>query len=244
MPDFYQGTELWDFSLVDPDNRRPVDYGRRKALLEEIDEASRADRLALASQLTGAIRDDRLKLYTTTTMLRFRRDHRQLFESGSYEPLAFEGARRDHLFGFARRHGGEQALIIVPRLVATLMPAFDAPPLGERTWDETRIALDGVGHDTRPHYRNVFTGRCVATHQEEGRSFMRAAEVFEHFPVALLYLAMFWTIVGFAFITWFVLVLLFTPRIDYQVTTPLRPDSDDFLEKLVGPVCWILERQQ
>jgi (1->4)-alpha-D-glucan 1-alpha-D-glucosylmutase len=183
VPDFYQGTEIWDFSLVDPDNRRPVDYTRRQALLQEIDDAG--DRSALVSRLMGAIRDDRLKLYTTTTMLRYRRDHRTLFESGGYVPLSCEGAHRDHLFGFARRHGREEALVIVPRLVATLMPGADAP-LGERAWGDTRIRLDESEDGVRPRYRNVFTGRCAAVHQQDGRAFLRAAEVFEHFPVALL----------------------------------------------------------
>ena len=193
VPDFYQGTEVWDFSLVDPDNRRLVDYDRRKTLLAGLDEALRGDRLALATELMRTIRDDRLKLYTTTTMLRFRCDRRALFQCGSYEPLAFEGSRRDHLFGFARRHGGQQALVIVPRLLATLLPDEDALPLGERAWNDTRILLDQpdgstANADERRRLTNVFTGRCVSIHQEDGRTFLRAAEVFEHYAVALLHL--------------------------------------------------------
>ena len=184
VPDFYQGTELWDFSLVDPDNRRPVDYDRRRRLLDEIDAASRGDRKGLARRLMETPSDDRVKLYTTTTMLRFRLDHRALFEAGSYEPLSFDGRRGDHLFGFARRHEDQRALVIVPRLVATLMPDADRPPLGEAAWEDTRILLPE--NETRPHYRNVFSDSCVAVHQESGRAFLRASEVFEHFPVATL----------------------------------------------------------
>jgi (1->4)-alpha-D-glucan 1-alpha-D-glucosylmutase len=192
VPDFYQGTELWDFSLVDPDNRRAVNYDRRQTMLAELDEGLREDRLTLATGLLRTIRDDRLKLYTTTTMLRFRRDCKTLFQSGSYEPLAFEGSRRDHLFGFVRSHDGQQSLVIVPRLLATLLPDEDIPPLGERAWGDTRILLEPLDgstgtNDARRRLTNVFTGRCVAIQQEEGRTFLRAAQVFEHFPVALLY---------------------------------------------------------
>ena len=184
VPDFYQGTELWDFSLVDPDNRRPVDYDRRRSLLGELDTASGIDRKGLARQFMERPSDDRVKLYTTTTMLRFRRDQRALFEAGSYEPLSFEGARQDHLFGFERRHEDRTALVIVPRLVATLIPEADRPPLGEAAWGDTRILL--ADREDHPGYRNVFTDTCVAVHKEGGRAFLRAAEVFEHFPVATL----------------------------------------------------------
>jgi (1->4)-alpha-D-glucan 1-alpha-D-glucosylmutase len=185
VPDFYQGTELWDFSLVDPDNRRPVDYQRRQKLLEELDTASREDRRGLARRLMEATRDDRLKLYTTTTMLRFRRDHRALFECGSYEPLSFDGAHPDHLFGFVRRYEDERALVLVPRLVATLTPDADRPPLGEDVWNDTRIVLAENGE--RPDkFRNVFTDTGVAVHRDGDRTFLRASEVFEHFPVATL----------------------------------------------------------
>jgi maltooligosyltrehalose synthase len=72
----------------------------------------------------------------------------------------------------------------VPRLVATLMADPDQPPLGDQAWSDTRILLPAEG--VRPHYRNVFTDSCVAVHHEDGRAFLRAAEVFEHFPVATL----------------------------------------------------------
>jgi (1->4)-alpha-D-glucan 1-alpha-D-glucosylmutase len=184
VPDFYQGTELWDFSLVDPDNRRPVDYERRRTLLGELEPAPDGDWKALARRLMESPRDDRLKLYTTTTMLRFRRDHRAVFDAGSYEPLSFEGARRDHLFGFVRGHEDHHVFVIVPRLVATLMPDADQPPLGDAPWGDTRILLPEGRTEAR--FRNVFTNTCVTVHREEGRAFLRASEVFEHFPAATL----------------------------------------------------------
>jgi (1->4)-alpha-D-glucan 1-alpha-D-glucosylmutase len=185
VPDFYQGTELWDFSLVDPDNRRPVDYRRRHDLLKELDDAlAREGRCTVASRLAAGVFDDRVKLYTTMTMLRFRRERHELFAFGGYEPLAFDGARREHLFGFVRRHADAAALIVVPRLVATLLPDPDVGPLGNRVWGGTRVLLEGGG--LRARYTNVLTGQSVAVHDDEDRAFLLASEIFEHFPVALL----------------------------------------------------------
>jgi maltooligosyltrehalose synthase len=82
-----------------------------------------------------------------------------------------------------RRYDDEQALVIVPRLVATLTPDSDRPPLGEDIWTDTRIVLE---KGARPHYRNVFTDTCVSVYREGDRAFLRSAEVFDHFPVAML----------------------------------------------------------
>jgi (1->4)-alpha-D-glucan 1-alpha-D-glucosylmutase len=189
VPDFYQGTELWDLSLVDPDNRRPVDYGRRRAMLDELDaELARGDRGAFAERLAQDVRHDRMKLYTTSTMLRYRREHPALFREGGYERLNFDGVRREHLFGFSRAHEGARALVVVPRLVATLLPDVEVAPLGERVWGDTRIMLPVSSlNDLRPHYENVFTGTCVTVHHDDGRAFVRAADVFDRFPIALLH---------------------------------------------------------
>jgi (1->4)-alpha-D-glucan 1-alpha-D-glucosylmutase len=184
VPDFYQGTELWDFSLVDPDNRRPVDYDRRRALLADLDAQMTADGcLACVQRLMASPRDDRLKLYATTMMLRFRRAHRELFERGAYTAVQADGARHEHLFAFLRRDGRQQALLVVPRLVTTLAPDPDTPPLGERVWGDTRLTIP-LEHPAC--YHDIFTGACVNALEEGGRATLRASEVFEHFPVALL----------------------------------------------------------
>ena len=181
VPDFYQGTELWDFSLVDPDNRRPVDYQRRRALLAELDaDCDREGRQAVASRLIGT-RDDRIKLFASATMLRFRRQCRELFDDGDYRPLAVHGSRADHIFAFGRGLANRQVVVAVPRLVATLAPEVDVPPLGERIWGDTRLLLEGV----ESHLRNVLTDRCVPLQRDAAPS-LRAADVFEHFPVAVL----------------------------------------------------------
>jgi (1->4)-alpha-D-glucan 1-alpha-D-glucosylmutase len=172
VPDFYQGTELWDFSLVDPDNRRPVDYRRREALLADTRERS-------IGQLMADPSDDRLKLFVTSRLLGFRRDHADTFAFGSYEPLTIEGTRRDHAFGFVRVHGTTSALAIVPRLIAGLVPDTDVAPLGDRVWGDTRILLP----DARARcYRHALTGKCVPV--VDGA--LRLADVFAEAPVALL----------------------------------------------------------
>ena len=180
VPDFYQGTELWDFSLVDPDNRRPVDYRKRRELLGELPEPS-AGGPSIVSELLQHPENDRLKLFATATMLRARRAAHDVFRCGRYEPLAVQGNARDHLFAFARVLGQRQAIIAVPRLVATLKPDGNAP-LGS-VWLDTRIA---VPDDAPRCYRQAFTGVCAMVLEQGGRRWIRAADAFEHFPIAFL----------------------------------------------------------
>jgi (1->4)-alpha-D-glucan 1-alpha-D-glucosylmutase len=118
VPDTYQGTELWDLSLVDPDNRRPVDYARRHRLLTELQASMEADRGALARELLTTRSDGRIKLYVTALALTCRRHHPGLFATGDYLPAAATGAKRQHVFGFARALNGQGAIVAVPRLVA------------------------------------------------------------------------------------------------------------------------------
>jgi (1->4)-alpha-D-glucan 1-alpha-D-glucosylmutase len=185
IPDFYQGSELWTFSLVDPDNRRLIDYDRRRTLLAELDSClERSNAAAVAGSVMRSPLDDRLKLFATTMMLRFRQRHRELFESGSYEAADADGGRRDHVFGFTRSSNGDHVLVVVPRLVATLLPDADVPPIGERVWGDTRI----ISPRAPAHgcYHNAFTNRCVHVQNDGSRVTLRAAEVFEQFPIAVL----------------------------------------------------------
>jgi (1->4)-alpha-D-glucan 1-alpha-D-glucosylmutase len=181
VPDFYQGTELWDFSLVDPDNRRPVDYEWRRTLLAEIDLAIQSgERASLVDRFVSSPEDERLKLYTAAMGLRFRQQRRAVFDNGSYVPVAIEGPRRDHVFAFVRSHESASVLIAVPRLVATLSP--DAhPPVGERIWGDTRLLLPP---STTQGWHHVFSDRCVPLRQDGARSSVLARDLFEHFPVA------------------------------------------------------------
>jgi (1->4)-alpha-D-glucan 1-alpha-D-glucosylmutase len=183
-PDTYQGTELWDFSLVDPDNRRPVDYGRRKQLLSELQTRAAGageDRRGLARELLAGRADGRVKLLVVWQGLCCRRDRPGLFSEGEYLPGEAAGARREQAFGFARRHGDHLAVVVVPRLLAGL-PLDDGLPLGPTTWEDARLVLP---IDPRVRLRNVFTGETLAPGEQDGKAVLPLAEALAHFPVGL-----------------------------------------------------------
>ena len=182
IPDFYQGTELWDLTLVDPDNRRPVDYAHRRRLLATMDSAGTE---GLAEALLGRRTDGQVKLFALTRVLRARRAMRALFEEGEYLPLGTAGTHQDRVFAFARRRGDSAAVICVPRLVATLLGDRQTPPVGRDVWGDTTIELPSL---VGGPLRDVFTG---ATHRLDGLDGaephkLDAAHVFERFPIALL----------------------------------------------------------
>jgi (1->4)-alpha-D-glucan 1-alpha-D-glucosylmutase len=181
VPDFYQGSELWDLTLVDPDNRRPIDYQRRIDLLRALDEdCARDGRATVAARLLEST-DDRLKLFATTTLLRVRKAEQDIFTDGDYNPVDVQGSRRDHVFAFSRAAGARRAVIAVPRLVATLTPNPDVAPLGERIWGDTQLVIPGL---RTGGLHNAITDSCVSVDEATGT--VRAADVFEQFPVAIL----------------------------------------------------------
>jgi (1->4)-alpha-D-glucan 1-alpha-D-glucosylmutase len=150
IPDVYQGQELWDFSLVDPDNRRPVDYARRRSLLDQIKRQSSTDvgRRALARSLAANPRDDRLKLFVTWTALQFRHAWPNL-EDAEYRPLEIRGSRAEHACAFAwvarSEHRPRMAIVVAPRLIHTLTrSARTRPPCGFDVWQDTAVSLCGV----------------------------------------------------------------------------------------------------
>lgn len=177
VPDFYQGSELWDFAMVDPDNRRPVDYAHRISLLAALPVASRE----AAADLLASRRDGRAKLFTIQRGLAARWQLRQTFEHGAYVPLDTGGPHAAHVHAYARCHPGGVAVACVPRLT-TLLPG----PVwgGNHTWADTLVSLpDDVGRMT---LTNVFTGEVFHPDTRRGAPFLRAADLFAHFPVALL----------------------------------------------------------
>src|SRR5204862_2419455 len=152
VPDFYQGTELWDLNLVDPDNRRPVDYARRRAILEAVICRREVDDTAMAAELLAHRRDGRIKMFVAARALAARQRLRPAF-NGEYVPLQTRGERADSVFAFARRHGSEYAVTCVPRLLASVVPDAATPPLGP-VWLGTRVELPA---DAPPQFRDVFT---------------------------------------------------------------------------------------
>jgi (1->4)-alpha-D-glucan 1-alpha-D-glucosylmutase len=186
VPDFYQGSELWDLNLVDPDNRRPVDFARRRELLRELAEAvtrQSGDRRALARDLLAAVADGRIKLYVTWQALTFRRDHERLFAEGDYIPLEAAGAKKDHVCAFMRKRDGATALVVVPRLVAGLTGGAEQPPLGP-AWDDTWLLLPP--EERGQTYRQQFTGETFVVAERDGGWGLPLSAVLGTFPLALL----------------------------------------------------------
>ena len=185
IPDFYQGNELWDFSLVDPDNRRPVDYGVRKKLLDTLLLKEATDGLSATAREVVANRSDgSIKLHLTYKALNFRATHRDLFESGSYLPLAVEGLHAGNICAFERSLKGSSILVVVPRFCSRLIINSSGAPLGEETWQGTRIT---VPTETTPGcYRNIFTGEIVRLAEQGGQLTLEVKDLLALYPVALL----------------------------------------------------------
>jgi (1->4)-alpha-D-glucan 1-alpha-D-glucosylmutase len=176
VPDTYQGTEFWDLSLVDPDNRRPVDFEARIAALRAFDNALAAGtpRDELARALLANWQDGRIKLYVLATLLRHRLEAD--WPAHAYRRIEPLGERAEHVVAYAR--GG--AVVVVPRLVRTL--AGEQPPLGA-IWGETALAL---GAEAPRRYREVLSGRAVATIDRDGRALLPLADALAVLPVAVL----------------------------------------------------------
>ncbi len=198
VPDIYQGNELWDDSLVDPDNRRPVDYALRRRLLTEVkawdsgsvtvpNPASGASPLRQTLQTALAtIEDGRCKLYVTCKALQFRRDNEELFRDGAYLPLHVAGEQAQHVLAYARRLGNRFAIIAVPRLSVRLLGARAGPPVGAEVWGDTRIEIPKRLHAEDGMLRNVLDGDSLPVARDDDGTHLLAASVLSCFPVALL----------------------------------------------------------
>ncbi|HKZ16223.1 MAG TPA: malto-oligosyltrehalose synthase [Geobacteraceae bacterium] len=185
FPDFYQGSELWDLTLVDPDNRRPVDYGLRAALLDALKEAeSSGGSLRLAGDLVASKHDGRIKLYLIYKALNFRREIGRLFESGRYLALDTVGDRSENLCVFDRSFDTESVITVAPRFFTGLVEGPGGLPLGEEIWRDTRIIITFDRPGTM--YRNVFTGEMVTSVSREDTTVLHVADILKVFPVGLL----------------------------------------------------------
>src|SRR5687768_9414756 len=164
VPDFYQGCEGWNLALVDPDNRALIDWSGKP-------EALAAIRGVPWRALLRNWKDGGVKVRLTHDLLRFRREHLALFQSGDYQPLMGEGRYADRLVIFARSVPGESLCVVVPRLTATL----GCPPIG-LTWEDTSVSIP----EARNEWRDVLTGR------EWGSGSTALADLFSDLPLAVL----------------------------------------------------------
>jgi (1->4)-alpha-D-glucan 1-alpha-D-glucosylmutase len=183
VPDIYQGSELWDFSLVDPDNRRPVDYPRRARLLQDLMTMESPGAAPLPPELLSTWEDGRIKLFVTYKALSFRRERKELFLDGAYVPLPVTGGVKEHALAFARKRDDAWAIAAVPRLATRLAPPGDFP-LGLGVWG-ARTALR-LPAEAPGKWRNVFTGEILHASGGNGAKLLHLHAVFHDFPVALL----------------------------------------------------------
>lgn len=192
VPDIYQGQELWDYSLVDPDNRRPVDYAHRAALLEQLKAAWMTQperRRELAASLAANPDDERLKLFITWRLLTVRREFGDLFAKGFYQPLEAVGPAAEHVTAFAwgsepTLEGRPQFVVIVPRWWLKLSEASQLDDLtevtqqSERVWQGTSLPFAATG----VRYRNVFSDEPISPADKN----LKLSEALGHFPAAVL----------------------------------------------------------
>jgi (1->4)-alpha-D-glucan 1-alpha-D-glucosylmutase len=187
IPDVYQGTELWDLSLVDPDNRRPVDFISRDRMLSEVQSRSSGDLLPLCSELLDNYQDGRIKLWTTSRGLQFRNENPELFRAATYIPVESIGDKQQHLVSFARElpphivseTNLKMAIVAAPRFSYTLMKGRMAPPLGD-AWGDTELIMPA---NAPAYFENVMTGEMLRV---TSKRTLLCREVFATFPVALL----------------------------------------------------------
>lgn len=183
VPDFYQGNDLWAFDLVDPDNRRAVNYDVRRQMLKSFEEPAARDRAALVDRLRENPCDGAIKLYVTRQALRFRRDHRDLFAQGTYTALAPGGVRARNVVAFSRALGNQTLIALTGRFFLKLCNSH-GKPIGE-VWGNTTIQLPKKTE--HPSFRDIFTGETITAEQREDGLFLPVAKVFSHCPAALLF---------------------------------------------------------
>jgi (1->4)-alpha-D-glucan 1-alpha-D-glucosylmutase len=192
VPDFYQGVEFWDFHLVDPDNRQPVDFASRCQAIDWLESRAEQDLPGLAAELLARWPDERLKLLVVWRALGFRRQHRELFE-GTYLPLFAEGEQKGNVAALARVTPGQWALCVVPRLAVQAWR--QRPPAangrrGETGWplaDWWRETLLELPPEAPRRWQNVISGESVETSSvTKSVQTIDVSQIFRSFPVALL----------------------------------------------------------
>lgn len=186
VPDTYQAAELWNFTLVDPDNRRAVDFEERRTMLTNLKRRvskTGRERVRLIQELLESARDGRIKMFVTWRSLECRRRDPQLFTIGQYIPLEISGAKKDHVFAFARQDTDQHAIVAVPRKIAGLCGS-DQPPIGQSIWEDTTLTLP----DGWPALgmRNIFTGELLEPKEQENRWTFPVTHLLGQFPVAVL----------------------------------------------------------
>ena len=186
VPDIYQGNEIWRFCLVDPDNRRPVDFARRQRMLAEIMNRMQGDpalKPDICVELLDNLGDGRAKMYVTAVTLWLRKSRPEVFSRGDYLPLKVIGKRSRHLCAYARRLGERLVVVVAPLLYRKLGRGRRRAVLEKEVWGDTAVILPpelaGVCLE------NLYTGATIQV-EREARPFLKTAQLFDTWPLALL----------------------------------------------------------
>jgi len=178
IPDFYQGTELWDLNLVDPDNRREVDYSLRKKYLDEIrTRSNREDVFDYLAILRNNVTDGRIKMLLVYKVLSARKENPTLFLEGEYTPIRVTGKHRDHIIAFSREYENMYAVTIAPRWLTSIVDE-NSIPLGKKVWGDTSVYL--------PPPRNRVWGNVVTGERVEKSGRVAVGDILTNYPAALL----------------------------------------------------------
>ena len=177
IPDFYQGSELWDLNLVDPDNRRPVDFAGRAKLLAEIRSKENQGDQGFFAELLRHAEDGRIKMFLIHKVLSVRRRGQQIFEDGDYVPVAIAGPQKEHVIAFIRKSGKSMAVAIATRFLTSMISPVQLP-IGEDIWKDTSIILPERTSDS---WLNVLTEEEVKNSNK-----LSAGQILNKLPVALL----------------------------------------------------------
>ena len=176
--DFYQGSELWDLRMVDPDNRGAINFSKRNAALESI--SKRSTNAEFLRGLSSRWHDGRIKMYVMRTALRFRREHQSLFSEGEFVPLACKGRYCENVVAYLRRRGEECAVVVVPRWLSRMAPATSTPKAFD--WADTHVLLPNGGPKL---WNDELTGDELRVRQAAEKPFFQLNDLLHEFPVAL-----------------------------------------------------------
>jgi len=177
VPDFYQGSELWDLSLAQGHAPLPVDFAQRVRLLRELTAQADVDILKLAAELCSTREDGRIKLFLINRLLQARQQHADLFRTGGYIPLTVSGRYSGCVMAYARCHSSAWALCLAPRFLTKLVKE-DELPCGLDVWKDTAVALP-EGAPAR--WQDSITNQSLGC-----GSLLQIGEAFKYFPAALL----------------------------------------------------------
>lgn len=187
VPDVYQGCELWDFSLVDPDNRRPVDFVHRQSMLEALHTLAAQpvkQRIAGVKALCNTLEDGQAKLLVVSSALALRTRWPELFLYGKYLPLAVKGVHAANVCAYARILDTRIVITLAPRFFAQLLGETRSLPLGDKVWGDTTVDLPFHRNDMQ--YKCAFTGKVLSPHQRGSGWALSMALALTEFPVGLI----------------------------------------------------------